>query len=79
MRPSAARSSGRVCTASISPCSKLDSERPKSAGRVSRVVSWTTRGPANDSNASGSATTKSPSAANDAMTPPVVGCASTET
>ena len=79
MRPRSSLSSGRLTTASMRPCSRLDSERPKSSGSVSRVVSCTTRGPANESSASGSAITKSPSAANDAITPPVVGWASTET
>ena len=73
MRPSSSFRSGRLTTASMRPCSRLDSARPKSSGSVSRVVSCTTRGPANESSASGSATTKSPSAANDAITPPVVG------
>ena len=78
MRPSCSLRSPRLTTASIRPCSRLDSARPKSAGSVSRVVSCTTLGPANESSASGSATTKSPRAAKDAITPPVVGCASTE-
>ena len=55
MRPSSSLSSGRLTTASMRPCSRLDSARPKSSGSVSRVVSCTTRGPANESSASGSA------------------------
>ena len=47
-------------------------------GSFSRVVCETTRGPANDISAPGSASTTSPRLAKLASTPPVVGCVSTE-
>ncbi len=73
------RSSGRGTIRSTWPWRKFDSARPKSSGRLSRVVCFTTRGPENESSAPGSAMMTSPSAAKLAATPPVVGCTSTET
>ena len=72
------RSSCRGTIMSMWPKRKFDSARPKSSGSFSRVVCCTTRGPANDMSAPGSAMITSPSAANEAITPPVVGCESTE-
>ena len=77
-RESVARSSPRGTTASTWPKRKFDSARPKSSGSFSRVVCATTRGPANDVSAPGSARITSPRLAKLAVTPPVVGCASTE-
>ena len=57
---------------------RFDSARPKSSGSFSRVVCATTRGPAKDVSAPGSARITSPRLAKLAVTPPVVGCASTE-
>ncbi len=80
-RPGAivSRSSGRGTIRSTWPWRKFDSARPKSSGRLSRVVCFTTRGPENESSAPGSAMITSPSAAKLAATPPVVGWTSTET
>ena len=52
---SVAVSSPRGTTASMWPSRSCDSARPKSSGSVSRVVCCTTRGPANDISAPGSA------------------------
>ena len=71
------RSSGRGTIASRWPKRRFGSARPKSSGSFSRVVCWTTRGPANDISAPGSATRTSPRLAKLASTPPVVGCART--
>src|SRR5918996_2792569 len=73
------RSSARGTIASTCPNRKFDSERAKSSGSFSLVVWATTRGPANDMRAPGSASTTSPRLAKLARTPPVVGCVSTET
>ena len=72
------RSSGRGTTASTWPKRRFDSASPKSSGSFSRVVCATTRGPAKDISAPGSARITSPRLAKLAVTPPVVGWASTE-
>ena len=77
-RASVGRSSARGTIASTWPKRKFDSARPKSSGSFSRVVCATTRGPANDISAPGSARITSPRLAKLASTPPVVGCVSTE-
>src|SRR5688572_29131 len=77
-RASVGRSSARGTTASTCPKRKFDSARPKSSGSFSRVVCATTRGPANEVSAPGSARITSPRLAKLAVTPPVVGCARTE-
>ena len=64
--------------ASTWPWRRFDSARPKSSGSFSRVVCCTTRGPAKDISAPGSATTTSPREAKVASRPPVVGCARIE-
>src|SRR5690606_11815399 len=63
---------------SMAPCSTRNSERWKPSGRVSRTVCSITRGPAKPIRALGSARLMSPSIANEAETPPVVGCVITE-
>ena len=78
IRASVPRSSWRGTIMSTRPKRKFDSERPKSSGSCSRVVCCTTRRPANAMNAPGSAMITSPSAANEAITPPVLGWESTE-
>ena len=75
--PSVGRSSARGTIASTWPKRRFDSARPKSSGSFSRVVCATTRGPANDISAPGSASSTSPRLAKLASTPPVVGCAMT--
>ena len=55
LRRASARSSARGTIASRCPKRKFDSARPKSSGSFSRVVCETTRGPANDMSAPGSA------------------------
>ena len=45
----------------------------KTFGRFSPIVCWMTRGPAKPMSAAGSAILRSPSMANEAVTPPVVG------
>src|SRR5690606_6781998 len=72
------RSSRRSQIWSIAPCSRRNSGRWKPSGRVSRTVCSITRGPANPISASGSAMLMSPSIANEAETPPVVGWVITE-
>ena len=59
------------------PKRRFCSASPKSSGSFSRVVCCTTRGPVNAISAPGSAIVTSPSDANDASTPAVVGCAIT--
>src|SRR5579884_44170 len=68
------RCSPRGTIASRWPKRRFCSASPKSSGSFSRVVCWTTRGPVNAISAPGSATVTSPSDANDASTPAVVGC-----
>src|SRR5690606_7304939 len=63
---------------SMAPCSSRNSERWKPSGSFSRTVCSITRGPAKPIRASGSAMLRSPSIANEADTPPVVGWVSTE-
>src|SRR5581483_1529825 len=72
------RSCCRGTIASMWPKRRFCSARPKSSGSFSRVVCWTTRGPANDISAPGSARSTSPRLAKLASRPPVVGCVSTE-
>src|SRR5689334_2156364 len=71
------RCSGRGTIASRWPKRRFCSASPKSSGSFSRVVCCTTRGPVNAMRAPGSAIVTSPSEANDASTPAVVGCAIT--
>src|SRR4051794_12410324 len=71
------RCSARGTIASTWPKRRFCSASPKSSGSFSRVVCCTTRGPVKAISAPGSATVTSPSQANDASTPAVVGCAIT--
>ena len=57
----------------MKPRSRRNSEVWKPAGSSARIVSLITRGPANPMSAFGSARMMSPSEANEAITPPVVG------
>src|SRR5437016_4948461 len=68
-----ARCSLRGTIASRCPKRRFCSARPKSSGSFSRVVCCTTRGPVNAISAPGSAIVTSPSEANEARTPAVVG------
>src|SRR5690606_4584281 len=72
------RNSRRSQIWSMAPCSSRNSERWKPSGSFSRTVCSITRGPAKPISASGSAMLRSPSIANEAETPPVVGWVSTE-
>ncbi len=65
--------SGRATTRSMNPCSYRNSERWKPGGSSWAIVPAETRDPANPIRASGSARLMSPTAANEAKTPPVVG------
>src|SRR6202140_4721776 len=60
------------------PCSRRNSERWKPGGSFWRIVCSITLGPAKPMSAPGSAILRSPSMANDAVTPPVVGSVKTE-
>src|SRR6266481_6560756 len=60
------------------PCSSRNSLRWKPGGSFWRMVCSITRGPAKPIRAPGSAMLRSPSIANDAVTPPVVGSRSEE-
>src|SRR6185369_11274451 len=60
------------------PCSSRNSLRWNPWGSFCRMVCSITRGPANPISAPGSAIFKSPSMANEAVTPPVVGSVRTE-
>ena len=62
---------------STMPCSSRYSARWKPSGSFSRMVSSITRAPAKPITAPGSARVMSPSMANEAETPPVVGSVST--
>ncbi len=70
---SSSRSSGRLTTRSMKPCSNRNSERWKPGGSSWAIVPAETRDPANPMSAFGSAMLTSPTAANEANTPPVVG------
>ena len=67
----------RGTTWSTKPCSRRNSDRWKPFGSFSPIVSLVTRAPEKPMSAPGSARTMSPSDANDARTPPVVGSVST--
>src|SRR4029078_3651402 len=67
------RRAPRCTTASTWTTRRVDAARPKSSGSFSRVVWATTRGPAKDVSAPGSARITSPRLAKLAVTPPVVG------
>ena len=67
----------RLTIESTMPCCSRNSERWKPSGSFCRIVCSMTRGPAKPMSALGSAMMTSPSIANDAATPPVVGCSST--
>src|ERR1700757_3031223 len=73
IRTSVSFSSLRGTTMSTMPCSRRYSERWKPSGSFSRIVSSMTRAPAKPITAPGSASVMSPSIANEAETPPVVG------
>src|SRR3990170_2783474 len=73
------RRSFRATTRSTIPCSSRNSERWNPSGSGWRIVSWMPRGPAKPRRAFGSARMTSPSIANEAVTPPVVGSASRTT
>ena len=70
---SCSRRRRRSTTKSTKPCSCRNSELWKPSGRSAPIVSLITRGPAKPIRAPGSARLKSPSMANEAVTPPVVG------
>src|SRR3989454_96934 len=69
----------RGTTWSTKPCSSRNSARWKPVGSFSPIVSLVTRAPEKPMSAPGSARTMSPSDANEASTPPVVGSVSTVT
>src|SRR6185312_5099108 len=77
IRASWSRRSLRCTTRSTMPCSRRYSARWKPSGSFSRIVSSMTRAPAKPITAPGSAMVMSPSIANEAETPPVVGSVST--
>ena len=72
------RRSSLSTMASMRPCSRANSAVWKPSGRSCLMVSRMTRCPAKPMRAPGSAKIMSPSMANDAVTPPVVGSVSTE-
>ncbi len=76
-RASSSRSAGRGTTRSMKPCANRNSERWKPTGSSWAIVPAETRDPANPISAFGSAMLTSPTAANEAKTPPVVGSDST--
>ena len=71
-------SSDRATTRSMKPWLNRNSERWKPGGSSVAMVPAVTRAPAKPMSASGSATFTSPTAANEAKTPPVVGSDRTE-
>ena len=72
-RVSSPRSSERATTRSTKPWLNRNSARWNPSGSSAAIVPAVTRAPANPMSASGSATFTSPTAANEAKTPPVVG------
>ena len=72
-RRSCRAASARGTTRSTKPCSNRNSARWKPSGSSSAMVPAATRAPAKPMSAFGSAMLTSPSAANEAKTPPVVG------
>ena len=78
-RASSSRSSSRATTRSTNPWLDRNSARWKPGGSSAAIVPAVTRAPAKPMSASGSAMLTSPTAANEANTPPVVGSDRTDT
>ena len=72
-RASSSRRSSRATTRSTNPWLARNSARWKPGGSSAAIVPAVTRAPAKPMSASGSAMLTSPTAANEANTPPVVG------
>ena len=72
-RPARRAARARLTTRSMKPCSNRNSERWNPGGSSWAIVPAETRDPANPMSALGSAMLTSPTAANEANTPPVVG------